>query len=179
MVSDITLRFWDPEYLEILSRPEGLEMVWWQVLQGQPHWASEERSGVTALLPRLSSPLAATAVHFSPHESLQSEVAPCSDTSRHTNLGSDSGGVCVPAVMSQACVTSALPLSAFFITLANDLPQPWAFGSSHFPLDTCKFQGSILCAGGSEGELCAAHTTGPAQYGKYYISYRDLENHRQ
>lgn len=131
-VSDITLRSWDPGYLEILSRPESLEMVWWQMLQGQPHWACKEGSGVTDLLPHALSSLAATAVRFSPHASLQSEVAPCNDTSCHTNLGSDSDGVCVPAVMTQARVTSALALSAFLIVLANNLLQPWVSGSFHY-----------------------------------------------
>lgn len=109
---------------ETLSRPEDLAMVWWQVLQGQSHRASKECSGLAALSPHTSSSLAATAVHFSPHESLQSEAALCNDMSCHTNLGSDSDGVCVPTVMSQAHVTAALYSSAFFIALANNLSQP-------------------------------------------------------
>lgn len=85
---------------------------------------------MTALLPHKSNSLAATAVHSSPHESLQSEVALCNDMSCQTNLDSDPDGVCVPAVINPAHVTSALFLSAYFIAFANNLPQPWVSGSS-------------------------------------------------
>lgn len=122
-------------------------MVGWQVLQGQPHLeASEECSGVTAPFSQTSSSLAATAVHFSPHESLQSEAALCNDMSCHTNLGSDSDGVCVPAVMSQVCVISALSLSAFFIALANNLPQPPVSGCFHYSTVHLQIPGKLpLC----------------------------------
>lgn len=137
-------------------------MFWWQVLQGQPHLeASKECSGVTALLPHISSSSAATAVHFSPHESLQSEVAPCNDRSCHTNLGSDSDGVCVPAVMSQACVTSALSLSAFHCSCQQPTPalSVWLLPTP-VALDTCKLQRHVLCAGGSE--TCTYHSSNTA-----------------
>lgn len=87
---------------------------------------------MTDLWPHKTNSLAAIAIHLSPHESLQSEVALWNDMNCQTNLDSDPDGVCVPVVTNLVRVTPSVFLSAYFIALANNLLQLWVLGSSHY-----------------------------------------------
>lgn len=84
----------------------------------------------------------------------------------------------VTAAVSLERVVMACFLLACLTALSNNLPYPGYLSAFSTLYDICKCQKSN-CAGGGEGTVSAACTSGPAWHGKCYISCYELENDKR